>query len=287
MLTVVVMLSGAHRFDMLETAIASIPIESPHVTHVILRHQGGPWDWGGKLRERMESHPKVRVLEFPDKVDFAASYNRTLDRVETPWALMLPDDDFLLRGAAAASFDALATYPNRLAYGFVAFGWYYLKDGRYLASYVKRRGLNAALHYTPKLVSSLLNVQRVRQIGGFDGSVGGFDDTVLFGRLAYEFDALIGETPIGVYRMHDGQESARDRMQSVYAPYVKALMDTLGRYARDPREREDFENHLADYVQGRDRPAMTLLQELTFRFRSHPHPQDVHDIADIRRWSTV
>jgi hypothetical protein len=285
MLTVVVMLSGAHRFDMLETALASIPIESPHVTQVILRHQGGPWDWGRQLRERMESHPKVRVIEFPDKVDFAASYNRTLDRVETPWVLMLPDDDYLLRGAAAASFDALAAHPDPQGYGFAAFGWYYLKDGRYLASYVKRRGLNAALHYTPKLCTSLLNVQRVRDIGGFDGSVGGFDDTVLFGKLAYEFDALVGETPIGVYRMHDGQESAR--MQSVYAPYVKALMATMGGYAGSSRELAQFENHLVDYVQGRGHPAMTLLQELTFRLRSHSHPQDVQSVADMRLWSTI
>jgi hypothetical protein len=285
MLTVVVMLSGAHRFDMLETALASIPIESPHLGQLILRHQGGAWDWGGSLRERMESHPKVRVLEFPDKVDFAQSYNRTLDQVQTPWAVMLPDDDFLLRGAAAAGFEALAAYPNAEQYGFVAFGWYYLKDGRYLASYIKRRGLNAALHYTPKLCSTLLNVRRVREIGGFDASVGGFDDTVLFGKLAYEYDALVAQTPIGVYRMHDGQESAR--MQSVYAPYVQALMTTLGRYARDPREREEFEHHLVEYVQGRDRSALGFLQTLTFRLRSQSHPQDLRSVTDMRPWSTV
>jgi hypothetical protein len=285
MLTVVVMLSGAHRFDMLETALASIPIESPQVTQVILRHQGGPWDWGGTLRERMESHPKVRVLEFPDRVDYAESYNRTLDRVETPWALMLPDDDFLLRGSAAAGFEALAANRSADDYGFVAFGWYYLKDGRYLASYVKRRGLNAALHYTPKMCTTLMNVKRVREIGGFDGTVGGFDDTVLFGKLAYEYDALVTATPIGVYRMHEGQESAR--MHSVYAPYVKALVATLGRYACSAREREEFENHLADYVQGRDRPALTLLQQLTFRLRSHPRPLDSSTVPSMRKWSSV
>ena len=285
MLTVVVMLSGPHRFDMLKTAIDSIPMDSPFVSQVHLRNQGGPWDWGGELRARMEQHPKVRVIEFPDRVDFAKSYNRTLDKVETPWALLLPDDDFLLSASAAAAFDAISAQPGATDVGFVAFGWYYLKDGRYLASYVKRRGLNAALHYAPKLCSTLLNVQRVRELGGFDGTVGGFNDTALFARLAYEYDALIGSTPIGVYRMHDGQESAR--MQKVYAPYVDALMASLGRYARTPRERKAFRDRLADYVQGMDRPAMTLLQDITFRFRSHARPVDARTQVDIRKWSSV
>jgi hypothetical protein len=289
MLTVVVMLSGPHRFEMLETAIASIPIDSPHVAEVQLRHQGGAWDWGGELRRRMEAHPKVRVIEFPDKVDFAKSYNRTLDKVDTPWALLLPDDDFLLTTSARAAFAAVAQQSEASAhYGFVAFGWYYLKDGRYLASHVKRRGLRAALHYAPKLCSTLLNVGRVRELGGFDGSVGGFNDTVLFGRLAFEYDALVGRAPIGIYRMHDGQESAR--MQSVYAPYVDALLASLGQYARNPRERQDFERELTDYVQDRAKPVSNLVQSLSFRLRSLPQPIEALEErreVGMRRWSTI
>jgi hypothetical protein len=284
MLTVVVMLSGPHRLGMLETALASIPFDSPQISKVHIRHQGGPWDWGGALRTRLEAHPKVEIIEFPDKVDFAQSYNRTLDKVETPWALMLPDDDHLLLASAAKAFQAVANCANT-DYGFIAFGWYYLKDGRYLASYVKRRGLNGALLYTPKLCSTLLNLRRVRQLGGFDGSVGGFDDTALFGRLAYEFDALIATPPIGVYRMHDGQESAR--LEATYAPYVDALVASLGQYASSPRERKAFEQDLADYVQGRGRPAVSLLQDLSFRLRSSSHPVDARREFGMRRWSTV
>jgi hypothetical protein len=285
MLTVVVMLSGPHRYEMLETAIASIPINSPHVSQVQLRHQGGPWDWGGELRRRMEAHPKVRVIEFPDKVDFAKSYNRTLDKVDTPWAMLLPDDDFLLTTAAEAAFDAVAQQSASADYGFAAFGWYYLKDGRYLASHVKRRGLRAALLYAPKLCSTLLNVRRVRELGGFDGSVGGFNDTVLFGRLAFEYDALVGAAPIGIYRMHDGQESAR--MQSVYAPYVDALLASLGQYARNPRERQEFERELTDYVQDRAKPVSNLVQSLSFRLRSLPQPIEGPREVGMRKWSTI
>jgi hypothetical protein len=288
MLTIVVMLSGPHRFEMLEKAIASIPIDSPHVTEVQIRHQGGPWDWGGELRQRLEAHPKVRVIEFPDWVDFAKSYNRTLDNVHTPWAVLLPDDDFLLANAAEAAFDAVAEHSATVSdCGFVAFGWYYLKDGRYLASHVKRRGLQAALRYAPKLCSTLLNVRRVRELGGFDGSVGGFNDTLLFGKLAFEYDALIGTEPIGIYRMHEGQESAK--MQSVYAPYVDTLVKSLGRYARDPKERQDFERELANYVDEGTKPTQmaSLIEGLNFRLRGRAQPVDAKRALGMRKWSTI
>jgi hypothetical protein len=85
--------------------------------------------------------------------------------------------------------------------------------------------------------------------------------------------------------MHDGQESAR--LQSTYAPYVGALMASLGQYARSPAEREKFERELNDYVQGRGRPGLTLLQNLSFRLRSHQRPTDAPRVFGMRKWSSV
>ncbi|HKU41661.1 MAG TPA: hypothetical protein VJR89_26065 [Polyangiales bacterium] len=280
MLTVVVMLSGPHRLGMLETALTSIPIESPAISRVHIMHAGGRWDWGGELRARFEAHPKVRIFEFPNKVDFAPSYNRQLDTVETTWALMLPDDDYLLRDEAARAFEALAQDKLDDRYGFVAFGWYYLRDGRFLGSHVKRRNLTGVLNYLPKLVTTVLNAKRVRELGGFAGNVGGFNDTVLFGRLAYEFDALLSRTRIGVYRLHSGQESARVR--TVYGPYADTLRETIGPYARSASELEEFERRLEAYANPRPRPAADLLQEISFQLRSHTQPGDAPWQALVR-----
>jgi hypothetical protein len=272
MLTVVVMLSGPHRLGMLETALDSIPIDSPSISKVHIMHAGGPWDWAGELRDRYEAHPKVQIFEFPHKVDFAPSYNRQLNTVETTWALMLPDDDYLLRDQAARAFEALAQDHLEDAYGFVAFGWYYLRDGRYLGRHVKQRKLTGVLNYAPKLVTTLLNPKRVRELGGFPGNVGGFNDTALFGRLAYEYDALISPTRVGVYRLHSGQESARVR--TVYAPYVETLREWIGGYARSTRERDEFERRLQAFTHPRARPAADLLQEISFQLRSNTRPED-------------
>jgi hypothetical protein len=284
MLTVVVLLSGPHRLNMLSTALMSIPMESPWVSAVHIMHQGGPWDWGGELRQRVEANPKVKVYEFPERVDFAQSFNRTLDTVETTWALMLPDDDHLIESSARAAFDAVAVNPAARDCGFVAFGWYYLRDGRYLASYVKRGDLASMIYYAPKMCATLLNVNHVRTLGGFDGKVGGFCDSALFTKLAYEYDALLSQDAIGVYRLHSGQESAK--RVATYGPYVAELRELIGRYARSPHERAVFERKLADVVRTRPKLMAEIRDELHFRLCSRATPATPRSEFVMRKWSS-
>jgi hypothetical protein len=283
MLTVTLMLSGPHRQAMLATAFDSIPIESPAVAEVIVRHQNGPWTWGGALRERILATPKVRLLEFPDRVDFAHSFNRTLDAVRTPWALILPDDDFLVRSNAKIAFERAAH--DRLVHdvGFVAFGWYCLKGGRYVPNRFHRPSLSAVLSSTPKLCTTLFNMRRVRDLGGF-AQMGGFVDAELLGRLACEFDAVIAPVRAGVYRMHEGQESTR--MQAVYGPYVEAMRCSLGSYARRPGELEAFERELQHFVAPRTSKSMRLLKELAFQLRSEGRPSASPRAFRMRKWSS-
>jgi hypothetical protein len=198
---------------------------------------------------------------------------------------MLPDDDYLLSSTADSAFRAVAADPSALDCGFAAFGWYYLKDERFLASHMKQRGLHGALHYAPKFATTLFNMKRFHAVGGFDGTVGGFCDTALFGRLAFEYDALIGDTPIGIYRLHDGQESAR--LRKVYAPYVETLIQLLGRYARDERERLDFERELFEYAHGSGRigGVRAIVQDILFPLRSRKRPIDAPTKVAVERWS--
>lgn len=282
MLTIALLLSGPHRQAMLETAFNSIPIESPAVSEVLVRHQGGPWNWGGALRERILAEPKVRLLEFPDKVPFTQSFNRTLDAVRTPWAMLLPDDDFLVRSAAKAGFELAAQDAHIQSCGLIAFGWYYLKHGRYLESRRPRSTLASLLHSTPKCCSTMLSMDKVRKLGGF-ADLGGFIDTELFGRLAYEFDAAFASIPVGVYRMHGGQESAQ--LQSMFVPYLQPVAQSLGRYARSVRERREFERALHEIAFPVRPPHAQLLGELSHQLRSRARPATfASPPIRIRKW---
>ncbi|HEY6881742.1 MAG TPA: hypothetical protein VI299_27130 [Polyangiales bacterium] len=282
MLTVTLMLSGPHRTAMLETAFDSIPIDSDAVSEVIVRHQGGPWQWGGALRERILSTPKVRLLEFADRVDWAHSYNRTLDAVRTPWALLLPDDDFLVRSVAKRAFERALVEAGDC--GLIAFGWHFLQRGRYLASTDYRPALPALIHHTPKFCATLINVRHARRLGGFS-SVGGFVDTELFGRLVYEHDAAIVNTHAAVYRLHEGQES--NRLDSVYGPHVEHLLDTLGRYAKNEAERAAFERQLRGFVYPRDSELKKRLRALAYTLRSRPRPARESSRFRMQKWSSA
>lgn len=283
MLTVVALLSGPHRLAMLEQALDSVPLDSPRVRALHIMHQGGPWDWGGALRERYEAHPKVRIVEFDDKADFSRSYNRTLDTVETRWALLLPDDDWLIGARLDVALAEIAATPGAEDVGFVAGGWYYLKDGRYLSSHVKRMDLEAVLRYAPKFATTLLNLPRVRELGGFARRAGGFCDTMLFGQLAYEYDALLSRTPIGVYRLHSGQESGK--RQAIYAPFADVLRTELGRYARSPAELSTFERRMALFIADRATPLQQLSESLNFLTRSRTAPDMTAQPFGMRKWS--
>ncbi|HEX5658213.1 MAG TPA: hypothetical protein VFX59_13505 [Polyangiales bacterium] len=263
---------------MLETALESVPLDSPIVSQLLIRHQDGPWNWGGDLRRKWEQHPKVRVLEFPDRVDFAKSYNRTFDAIETPWAMLLPDDDFLVRPAARAAFDAAFAQPAYDQRGLMIFGWYYLRDQLYLHGHLKSHDLAGLMRQTPKFSSVLFNLRRVRELGGFPGDVGGLLDTALIGSLAYRFDALITDTPIGVYRMHAGQESA----QKLPPAYVEALRHGLAGYARSEEERERFDE-LLDAAAGPG-SVRALLAQATFALRARTRPAPPPRRFNFRTW---
>jgi hypothetical protein len=282
MLTVTLMLSGPHRLAMLDTAFSSIPIESAVISEVVVRHQGGPWNWGGELRERILAHPKVRLVEFPDRVDWKQSFNRTLDQVRSPWALMLPDDDFLVRPVAKQSFEYVSQQKDLADIGLIAFGWHYLKDGRYVGNRFPQPGLPSILTCTPKFSTTWLNMRRVRELGGF-GDMGGFVDAELFGRLACNFDAAIAPARVGIYRMHEGQES--HRIAAVYGPFVDAMKQSLGPFARTPAERAAFERALADFIAPPRRPLLDNLRELAFDLRSRAQPSTREPITRIRKWS--
>jgi hypothetical protein len=284
MLTIVVMMSGPHRYEMLKAAIASIPLDCELLTHVILQHQGGRWDWGASLRQQIEQHPKVRILEFSDRVGVAASFNRTLEHVVTPWVLMLPDDDFLLSRTTVSGLNALATYHAAAEFGLFAFGWYYTRSGRYLHSHVKGRGLLGALYYTPKMCSTFVNMKKVRELGGFDESLGGFTDTALFGRLCFEYDAVLCETPIGVYRLHNGQLSAAP---SIYSPFATALFKTFCGFAEDARERGVFEKHVTAYGSDTERMLTAPLRYMNFLLKSRTTFDDAQIISPLRSWSSA
>ena len=141
------------------------------------------------------------------------------------------------------------------------------------------------LHQKKYIRTILIGIVGDISKGGFDARFGGFNDTALFGRLCFDYDALICKTPIGVYRIHDGQLSARPDI--MYGPHVKDLITLFRGFARDAKERERFEKHLMGHIKRTDRPLITLFKNWTFSSRSHPQAVDLRAVGHLRKWSSL
>lgn len=238
MLTIVVILSGPQRLQMLEQTLDSIPLETSRIAELHLVTRGQPWDWAPALRARYETHPKVRVFEEADDLPWPAlSSNRAFARVRTPFLMQLHDDDWLLPQRFALALEALDD-PRAADVGFVAFGWYLNQRGRYQPEHADLATPARMLVYLPKYCATLFNTQRLREIGYLDNRFRGFADVGVFLDLRYRFGALCAEVPVGVFRIHGGQISAG--RFSVYLPGLGYTIDRALAYAGSPAEAERF-----------------------------------------------
>jgi hypothetical protein len=283
MLTVVAMLSGVHRVEWLRQALESIPLDCPGIERVNIAHQGGRWDWADALRARYEAHPKVRVLEYPSRIDVGASFSRHLDSVTTPWALLLPDDDFLIGDA----FDrAVRQLPPRIDdCGLIAFGWYYYEQerARYVRGALRWNGLRSVPHQIPKMCATLINVARARELGGFSPAVGGYCDTVLFTQLAQRFGIRISSAPVAGYRLHGGQVSAG--RAAAYGPYLKPTLDALGQLPESAAELPAIERRLRQFASGEEQPLHWLKHWVSTELRGTPQPEPVGELPEPTLWT--
>lgn len=270
MLTVIIPISGEHRSQWLEQAIESVPFDTPQIDEVLLVHQGGPWSWGDGLRRRLADQPKLRVVEYSDRMDFVGNFNRSIAESRSRWVMLLPDDDFLLRDVFARAIEKADDALSSDA-GLISFGWYYLKHDRYLPDYLRRHEAPFLQRFTPKLCATLINTRHFGSIGGFSADYGGFCDTVLFARLIHEFNAWRAPTPVAVYRLHQQQESAR--VQQVYTPYYYATVRGLSTAIRSEDERELLERRLRAFLDSHRSVLPRAADRLLTRLRGSREPR--------------
>jgi hypothetical protein len=267
----------------LQEAIESVPMDHPAVRALHIVHSGGAWDWADALRRRLESQPKARVFEFGERLDFCASMNRVMSTARTKWALLLPDDDAILKNNLRAALDAAGDALSSDA-GLVAFGWCYLIDGRYRAASIRSRSLAELYRYTPKFSSTLIHVAHFEAMGGFDSRFGGYSDTVAFARLVHAHGGWMSDVPAGVYRMHEGQVSAASRVQ-MYASYLQPSVEALQALCYEARQREAIAHNLRVHASSPHFISPAGWRRQLFALRSRTRPPTSTKAVRLERWA--
>lgn len=281
-ITVAVPLSGPHRLEWMTQAIDSVPLELPQIEALHIVHPGGPWSWAPALRERLERHPKVRVFEYPDRLEVCGSLNRVIATARTRWALLLPDDDALNPAVLPAALEAAG--PALQGHGgLIAFGWCYLMGGRYKTDHVRDRSVGGLIRYLPKCSATLVNVAHFQALNGFEPVYGSYSDLVTFARLVHRYGAWTSETPAGVYRMHEGQLSVAHHAEA-YLPSVEATIAALREIAADDDERRRIGDSLRAHAMNSHSTAPHGLRRLAYRLRSAARPPSSAGPCTVVPW---
>ena len=150
----------------------------------------------------------VRILRTPTRMTVGASRNFGLARVDTPLVVFLDADDLLLKGAFDAMRRAVDSCPDAVAWvlGIV--------DGttgrrhrspRAIARVLARRPslfaiANAGWSLMPTQGATLLRVDLLRQLGGYDDSERGGDDWPLSASIAFRGKVAFDAFPALMYR---------------------------------------------------------------------------------------
>ena len=95
---------------LLERFIPTVIEHSPPETAIIMVADNGSTD--GSIEFLMENFPEVSIVSFDRNHGFAGGYNRAMDEVTTPYAVILNNDVLVTKGWLDAPLKTLESRPN-------------------------------------------------------------------------------------------------------------------------------------------------------------------------------
>jgi len=185
----------------------------------------------------------ARVLRSPERVTVGASRNLGLAEVDTPFVVFLDADDLLLEGALDAMLRAERAYPDSVAWvlGIV--------DGdtgrphrsprkiaRVLARWPRLFALsNAGWSLMPTQGATLLRVDVLRELGGYDDSERGGDDWPLCAAIAFRGRVVFDGFPALMYRSRANSPGGEAFPAELVRRNARRVQDRLRGQASVPR----------------------------------------------------
>jgi hypothetical protein len=171
------------------------------------------------------------------------SWNLALEQVTQPWVLYLHDDDEVI----SAAFNLLLCLDVD-NFGVIAFDYFvdFQKNNKHKRIIVERLIKKGTTKYQsiiqncPKLVSTVINMNALRNIGGWNDRYGYFLDLVAFLEIAKNNDVKFISYALGIYYKHMDNESSLVKRATHYGDAIPVVVEKLFQILKDEKERREL-----------------------------------------------
>jgi len=205
------------------------------VSNIIVIDNSQLTDFSNHLKDLIETTDdnRVSVITLPERASMGKSWNSSLDLINTDWVLYLHDDDELIDvGPHIESIrDKLIENSN---VGFIAFDFQcrfasatFRKNKKVIYRWPELIDVNILIDQCPKFVSTIINVAQLRKIQGFSDDYGYFLDFIAFLKIHRSASALTYPLVLGVYHLHEDNESDIRKRAAGYGNFIPQTCKTF------------------------------------------------------------
>lgn len=168
---------------------------------------------------------RISIISHPERVSMAASWNSSLDSINTKWVIFLHDDDELhdINSNVDTIIKILNEHSNK---GFITFDFQCQYQSNILRKnkikthhWPKNLNINSIIE-CPKFVSTIINLEQLIKIHGFSEKYGNFLDLIAFIEMYKTANAAAAPITLGTYHLHEDNESDILKRAAGYGNFI-------------------------------------------------------------------
>lgn len=197
---------------------------------------------------------RIILVSHPNRISMADSWNSSLNLIRTEWVLFLHDDDELLdiNSSVDLILKRLEEFSN---IGFLAFDFkcqyhskFFQKNRRIIRNWPPVLEVDTLIDECPKFVSTVINVEKLREINGFSNDYGNFLDTIVFLEIFRFARATSIPITLGVYHLHEDNESDIRKRATGYGNFIPQVCKSFFELYQNPEVRYRFVISILGFV---------------------------------------
>ena len=251
-----IVIPSVGRSDTIEKSLVSAQAtEKSLVKEILVLDNSQSQKFNSRLKNFIEklNDERFTIIEYEERRPMAQSWNGAFEYISQPWVLYLHDDDEILPDNFNSLTNCLNEYKESsfLSFDYVV-GLKLRSKGQEIRSEreksLKGSACQKILSDCPKFVSTIISVKCLEEVGGWPEDAGYFLDLVGFIELASLKTPQFLNNVIGIYNIHDDNESSISKRDQMYGQFIPIVSERIFYKLRTEEERRQFVRLLNGFV---------------------------------------